>query len=123
VLAAVMSIGCRSPSNGPPQPVVVGWQKIASWNGHGNAQLGTFPIERWDWRIQWETTNEAPAGAGDFRVEAHSADSGRTLAEPIDYQGVGRDTAYVSVQPHRFYLVVESKNLDWSITVEEPILR
>ena len=116
-------MGCRSEPRPPPQPVVIGWQKIASWNGRGNAQLETFPIERWDWRIQWETKNEAPDGAGAFRVEAHSADSGRTLAEPIDVQGTGHDTAYLSVQPHRFYLVVDSRNLDWSITVEEPILR
>jgi hypothetical protein len=122
--AALAAAGCRSdaPAAGPSVPAIIDWRPIASWSGHGNAQLDAFPIEQWGWRVQWETKNEAPAGRGAFHVEAHSADSGRLLDDLVDVQGPGHDTAYVTILPRRFYLVVESKNVDWSMTVEEPIL-
>ena len=43
------------------------------------------------------------------------------LVQAVDQRGVGRGTAYVSEDPREFYLVVESSNLDWSVTVEEGI--
>src|SRR5882672_2189075 len=81
------------------------WKQVAAWSGHGNAQLETFPIERFTWRVQWETKNESPAGAGTFHVTANSGDSGRVLAEVIETRGVGKDIAYVTEVPHRYYLV------------------
>ena len=118
---ALLAVSCRSES---PLPLrVVGWRTVASWSGHGNAQLDTFPIERQSWRIKWETTNESPAGAGTFRVSVHSADSGRTIADAVDVRGVGRDVVEIDELPHRFYLAIESKSLDWSVSAEEPLLR
>ena len=78
-----------------------------------------FPIEHYNWRIQWEAAN-APPSKGRLHVEAHSADSGRLLAEPIDTTGNGHGTADVAVDPHRFYLVVDSSDVDWTLVVEEP---
>lgn len=93
---------------------------MATWSGHGNAQLDWFDMPYYSWRIKWETKN-APPGKGRLHVEAHSGDSGRLLAEPIDVTGNGHDVAAVNVDPHRFYLVVDSADVDWSLTVEEPV--
>ena len=117
--------GCSSaappPANLPPR-TIAGWRGVASWKGHGNAQLDTFTIDSWDWRIRWETKNESPAGRGTFRVELHSADSGRILAVPVDMKGVGHDVANLSELPHRYYLEVASAHMDWEMTVEEALL-
>ena len=40
----------------------------------------------------------------------------------VDHRGVGHDLAYVGVDPHFSYLVIESSNIDWSVSVEEPAL-
>ena len=121
VVAAVIAGGCRS--HREPPPGVLGWRTVASWSGHGNAQLETFPIERWNWRINWETLNEKPSGQGRFHVTVHSGDSGRLILDAIDVEGAARETTEVSEQPRRYYLVVESSNVDWTMSVEEPVLR
>ena len=72
-------------------------------------------------RIRWQTSKEAPAGAGRFRLVAHSAISGRPLQTAVDQQGMGHGTAYVAEDPRVFFAVVESANLDWSFTVEEAV--
>jgi hypothetical protein len=125
VAVVVLVAGCRSeppPAAKLPPRTITGWREIASWNGRGNAQLDSFSIESWDWRIRWETKNESPARSGALRVESHSADSGRLMAVPVDVRGTGHDAANVSDLPHRYYLVVDSKDVDWSLTVEEALL-
>ena len=72
--------------------------------------------------MEWETKNESPAGAGRFKVTAHSGDSGRQIAEIADVHGVDHDVTYVTELPHRYYLVVQSANVDWSLIVEEALL-
>jgi len=120
VLVALAAASCRARTERPAREPRAVWHRIGAWSGRGNAQLETFVIERWDWRVQWQTRNENPPGQGRLVVTAHSADSGRVIAEPIDVTGVGQDTEYLSEQPRRYYLVVDSANLDWSLTVEEP---
>ena len=56
-------------------------------------------------------------------MTVHSADSGRLILDAIDVEGAARETTGISEQPRRFYLVVESSNVDWTMTVEEPVLR
>ena len=72
-------------------------------------------------RVIWETRNEAAPSTGTFEVTVHSSVSGRPLVQAVEQRGVGGGTAYVSEDPREFYLVVESSNLDWSVTVEEAI--
>jgi hypothetical protein len=103
------------------QPETV-WKTIGTWSGHGNAQLETFPIERFTWRVRWETRNESPKGSGTFHVTANSGDSGRILADVVNTTGVDKGLSYVTELPHRYYLVVTSEGLDWTVTAEEPIL-
>jgi hypothetical protein len=97
----------------------VAWRRLGSWSGRGDAQTESFDIGS-QIRIRWETKNEATPGAGTFAVTVNSAVSGRDLALAVDHQGAGRDIAYVGVDPHYSYLVISSKDVDWSIIVEEP---
>lgn len=122
VLTAAALGGCRSESKVEAQPAPLAWQKVGSWSGRGNAQTDSFDIGFSQCRIRWETRNEKPPGQGQFHVTVNSAVSGRELAIAVDHRGVGRDVAYVGVDPHFSYLVIESSNLDWSVTVEEPAL-
>jgi hypothetical protein len=124
--AAVLLLvtGCRQTE--PPRPApeqIAGWRPIATFSGRGSAQLETFPIEGWTWRVQWETRNESSPGTGTFKATAHSGDSGRQLAEIADVRGVDRDTTYVTELPHRYYLVVKSANVDWTMVVDEAMLK
>ena len=116
------SWGCQSERNVQAKPVPQAWQKVGSWSGRGNAQTDSFDIGFSQCRIRWETRDEKSPGAGTFRVTVNSAVSGRELALAVDHRGVGHDLAYVGVDPHFSYLVIESSNVDWSVTVEEPAL-
>ena len=118
-------LGVAACHSAPPEkkapPAEAVWKVIGTWSGNGNAQLETFPIERFTWRVRWETKNETPVGTGTFHVTANSGDSGRTLAEVIDFGGVGKDVEYITELPHRYYLVVASTGVDWTLTAEEPV--
>ena len=121
-LTAGLMGGCRSEREPAPKTAPMAWQKVGSWSGRGNAQTDSFDIGFSQCRIRWETRNEKPGGAGTFHVTVNSAVSGRELAMAVDHRGVGHDLAYVGVDPHFSYLIIESNNLDWSVTVEEPAL-
>jgi hypothetical protein len=71
--------------------------------------------------VKWETKNESPPGSGRFHVTANSGDSGRILAEVADVQGVDKDVTYITELPHRYYFVVTSTGVDWTLTAEEAI--
>ena len=97
----------------------VEWHSIGSWSGHGNTQTDSFDIGYADVRIRWETKNENPPGAGTFHLTVNSAVSGRELTTAADHKGHGHGIAYVSLDPHWSYLVINSSNVDWFVTVEE----
>lgn len=117
---ALWSAACKSEHRPEAKRPAMPWRQIGSWSGHGDAQTDSFEIDFEQCRIRWETRNETSPGAGTFAVTVNSAVSGRVLAEVVDHPGVGRDVAYLSVDPHVSYLVIDSKNVDWSVTVEEP---
>lgn len=106
---------------GPPAPPDrgVAWRALGSWQGRGNRQLETFPIQGGAVRLHWETTRPADGKEGWLKVRVQSGDSGRILAEPIDVHGAGRDTVSFVLEHHRVYLTVESADVDWSIRAEE----
>lgn len=82
-------------------------------------QTEAFISDTGSLRISWETKNEALPGKGLFTVALHSGVSGRPLLEAVNHQGLGRDVAYVTEDPREFFLVIESSNLDWSVSVDE----
>lgn len=122
MMAALVSVACRP----APKPEVkarrVLWRAIGSWTGHGNTQTDSFEMGNAEWRINWVTSHETDPGKGTFKVEVHSAISGRPLIYAVDHKGTGHDTVYVTEDPRLFYLVIESAKLDWAITVEESVV-
>jgi hypothetical protein len=122
VATCVLVTGCKPAQKASAKAATVPWSRVGSWSGHGNAQTESFDIGYTQVRVRWETRNEKSPGAGTLVVTVNSAVSGRELAVAVDHRGTGGDTAYVSVDPHWSYLVIESSNVDWSVTVEEPAL-
>lgn len=120
LVAALLVGGCGSAPK-PARHAAVGWRPLGTWSGNGNASTDSFNIESSQWRIKWATTNEKPAGAGTFRATVHSAVSGRPLGLAVDHAGVGHGIAYVNEDPRLFFLDIESKNIDWSVSVEEGV--
>ena len=97
------------------------WRKLGTWSGHGSMQTDPFISDTGSLRLRWETSREAAAGTGTFRITLHSDVSGRSLLVAVDVRGVGRDTTYVTEDPRPFFLAVESANLDWTIEADEAV--
>lgn len=122
ILAALLAAAaCRNQPPAGPKPGTVGWRPIGSWSGRGDTQTESFNIESGEWRVKWQTTHESPPGAGAFRVTAHSAVSGRPIQLVVDHKGAGHGIGIVTEDPRLYHLVIESKNVDWSIVVEEAV--
>jgi outer membrane biogenesis lipoprotein LolB len=125
--AAIIALlaGCRGQFQAPPQSKAAqsgpGWRQVGSWSGHGDTQTESFSSDSGTLRVRWKTTHEPSPGGGQFRLTAHSAISGRTLQLAVESQGTGQGTSYVNQDPHVFYMVVESADLDWAFTVEEAV--
>jgi hypothetical protein len=121
VVVAVMMSACHSQPKLESKAPAIGWRPIGVWSGHGNTQTDSFNIESGQFRVKWETKNEAAPGKGMFKVVANSAVSGRPIAPVVEHNGSGRGTGYVTDDPRMFYLLVESSGVDWSVTVEEGV--
>lgn len=121
MLGLIAVTSCREhPKEKPSERIL--WKPIASWNGHGNLQTDSFEMVASGWRIRWEARNLKDPKAGRFRIDVHSAISGRPLDTAVDHAGSGRDIDYVEEDPRVFFLVVDAKDMDWSVTVEEPLI-
>ena len=126
IAAAALSFACSPRANQKPQPAVQGvaWRPLGSWSGSGNLQTESFTSETGALRVRWETSLPGPVSASTssiFRMNAHSAISGRLLQQVVDQAGAGKGVGYVQQDPHVFYVVVEAKQLSWTFTVEEGI--
>jgi hypothetical protein len=121
VAAGVLcAAGCGVESKPATEDTFI-WQKLGSWTGRGSRQMESFIGETGSLRVQWETRGETAPGRGTFQVTLHSAISGRPLAVAVESRGVGHGISYINEDPRVFYLVVESANLEWSVTVEESL--
>lgn len=124
LVLTLSGINCK---HQPPTPVKEStepvWIEVGTWSGRGDAQLETFPVDYFTWRVRWEAKNESRARSGALQVTANSADSGRTIAEVVDKQGVGTDVTYITELPRRYYLAVTSTGVDWTLTAEALIPR
>ena len=126
VLALALTAGaCRRPAADQARPAqqVVAWRAVGTWSGRGNKQTESFTSETGGLRVRWTATagSQPSLMAGKLRVSAHSAISGRLLEQVVDHRGAGSGTGYVNQDPHVFYLMVESDDLDWTLSVEEAI--
>jgi len=128
VATALASGACGPREKTPPPPATraVAWRQLGSWSGRGNTQTESFTSDTGTLRVRWEAnaasaTGPTPASSGVFRLDAHSAISGRLLQQVVDQTGAGRGIGYVQQDPHTFYVVVESTQLNWQFTVEEAV--
>jgi hypothetical protein len=126
-IAALATEACDRASPQPQAAAARGvvWRKLGAWSGSGSRQTESFTSESGALRVRWETRlpgpGAAPGGQGLFRLNAHSAISGRLLQPVVDQSGAGSGIGYVQQDPHVFYVVVESNALNWSFTVEEAV--
>jgi hypothetical protein len=73
-------------------------------------------------RILWEAKPTTPVpSAGTFRLTIHSAISGRPLFVAVNHKGPGKGTAFVGEDPRVFFAEVDSRDVDWSFTVQERV--
>ena len=101
---------------------MVVWRQLGSWSGRGDKQTETFTSDNGGFRVHWETKREAPPDAGRLRVVFRSGDSGREIIEAIDARGAGSGTEEVAAErPRRYYLTIESADVDWKVSVDERI--
>jgi len=125
VAAALTVSACGPRADAKPQPAAkprVLWRPLGSWSGRGSLQTESFTSETGALRVKWQTTPQQSAQpSGVFRLNAHSAISGRLLQPVVDQAGAGSGVGYVQQDPHVFYVVVESNQLNWTFTVEEAV--
>jgi hypothetical protein len=125
VIASVVlfAVGCGSGYTAVEKPTIVEWKRVGSWSGRGNRQTESFTSDTGGFRVHWETANESPAGGGRLKVVFRSGDSGRDIVEAVDAHGVGRGTEDIAGdRPRWYFLTIESANIDWMVTVEEPVI-
>lgn len=111
--------GCHQSAKPNPAHTVIAWEPVASWSGSANYQTDSFNIGTGQWRIKWEAQNQPAASGGLFRVDVHSSVSGRFVTTSVNHEGAGQGVAYVAEDPREFFLVVESKGLNWKVAVEQ----
>ncbi len=126
LVAAALAAACGPRTTPKPQNAArgVAWRPLGSWSGRGNLQTESFTSETGALRVRWETTQpkaDATPPPGLFRLNAHSAISGRLLQQVVEQAGAGNGVGYVQQDPHVFYVVVESNQVSWTFTVEEAI--
>jgi hypothetical protein len=98
-------VACREQKRPQEKHTRVLWKPIASWSGHGNIQTDSFEMEAGNWRVKWETHNAKDPQAGVFRVDVHSAISGRPLETAVEHRGDGRDIAYIDGSVERLIML------------------
>ena len=117
VILVLLVAACRNDS--PPTPSLVATTRVVgTWEGRGNQTLG-FTSESGRFRVNWQTRNENPPGTGTFHLTAHSAVSGRPIQAITTHRGVGTGSTNVDDDPRPYNLMVESNNVEWTISVED----
>jgi hypothetical protein len=110
--------GCKASTRAEGRKETL-WRLVNTWTGRGQLQTDSWPGVSGAMRIRWTTSHAKPGGT--FKLTIHSAISGRPMETVIDHDGNGSGTAYFSDDPRVFFAVVDSKNLDWTFTIEEPV--
>ncbi|MCC7123380.1 MAG: hypothetical protein IT178_00920 [Acidobacteria bacterium] len=96
-------------------------QQMGTWQGRDNYTIG-ITSQSGKFRIRWQARAIPGAGTGHFRLTVHSAVSGRPLDQVVDHVGPGDGAVNYEEDPRQFNLMVDSADLDWSVTVDELVL-
>lgn len=118
-LVGIFLGACHAPAKPSSAHTVLAWEPVASWSGNADYQTDSFNIGTGQWRIKWEAQNQPAGSGGSFRVDVHSSVSGRFVMTSVTHQGSGQGVAYVAEDPREFFLVVESRGLNWKVAVEQ----
>jgi len=119
---AFSAVACGSGYTAVEKPATVTWKRVGSWSGRGDRQTESFTSDTGGFRVQWETKNETPPGAGRLKVVFRSGDSGREIMDAVDARGIGAGTENVAGdRPRWYFLTIESASVDWTVTVEEQV--
>ena len=94
---------------------------VGSWQGRGNSTIGVVS-DTGRFHISWQARNAQPAGSGTFRLAVHSAVSGRPIQLITEQRGEGGGSADFSDDPRPYNLMIDSSNLDWSVSVDEVVV-
>jgi hypothetical protein len=127
LLAIVTVAACGPPveqrSKSDDRTIV--WHRIGSWSGKGNQQTESFASNSGVLRVRWEASDSESRSSSRrvpaFRLTARSAISGRLLQQVVDHTGSGNGVSYVQQDPHTFYMIIESSEVNWMITIEDAI--
>jgi hypothetical protein len=123
LLCALFTGGCGAqPTTQQPHQAAIDWRTLGTYSGHGNGQTSSFTSDSGAMQIFWEAKASGVASpSASFRLTIHSAISGRPLLVAVDQKGPGKGTAFVGEDPRVFFAVVDSRDLDWSFTVQERV--
>jgi len=119
IAASLAMCGCQTAAKPAHKQSVMAWRPVASWSGHDSQQTDSFNMDTGQWRIKWETSDQAAPGAKKFQVIVHSTISGRFVSVAVDHPSTGSGVSYMAEDPREFFLDVESSGLDWKVAVEE----
>lgn len=92
------------------------WRTVRSWSGSGIKETETFAVTSREWRVNWRSANEPFPNAGILQIFVNDED-GNMVTFLANKQGPGSDVSYVRGKG-RFYLHINSANVDWNVTVE-----
>ena len=100
------------------------WMAPATRPSRSNATgVGTSPSssDRHAARLR-RGSSITPAGSGTFRLAVHSAVSGRPIQLIAEQRGEGGGSADFADDPRPYNLMIDSANLDWSVSVDEVVV-
>ncbi len=124
LVALLLLTACESRQEEPALPVARAstlWRALGTWSGSGDRQTESFDVTTGSMRLTWETLQEGAPDTAHFRVSLHSAISGRPLQTIVDTQGPGADTVDLAANPRVAYLLIESEQIRWRITLQEAV--
>ena len=124
LVALPLLIACEGRQEEPAPPVAVAstlWHALGVWSGSGDRQTESFDVTTGSMRLTWEALQEGARGTSHFRVSLHSAISGRPLQTIVDTQEAGAGTVDLGANPRVAYLLIESDQIRWSVTLQEAV--
>jgi len=121
VLCAIRLAACRQPPKSPAPEHVSVTRPVGTWSGRGNSTIGVVS-DSGKFHLDWEAKNEQPKGSGRFRLAVHSAVSGRPIQLITDERGETRGGADFQDDPRIYNLMIDSANVDWTVSVQEIVV-
>ena len=118
-LLALFCVGCHTEATSHREEITV-WQTRGRWSGHELLQTDPFISTTGLLRITWAARSDS-AGVGTLRIVLHSDVSGRSLETVLEHKGPGGGVKYITEDPRSFFLVIESRGLEWSVEVSEGV--